>query len=158
MSWGNPNLDRIESVRNERQAFASELVGDRRDVNFVRLQVAPTESVAVEQIDYAEDYRIPLQLTDFQDFVEQTESLGWWGGVTMSATASAVTAGYLIWSIRSGFMVASMLSSLPAWMQVDPLPVLDFVNRRRRGVKKAADGLLPLAKQEQLPTFVATRL
>ena len=155
---GQPTLDRVESAGTERQAFASELVGDRRDVNFVPLQVLATESSSVERMDYAEHSRIPIHLTEFEEFVEQTESLGWWGGMTMSATASAVTAGYLIWSIRSGFLAASMLTSLPAWMQVDPLPVLDFVNRRRQSRQKAADGLLPMAKQEQLPTFLATQI
>jgi len=37
---------------------------------------------------------------------------------------SGLSAGYLIWLIRGGTLMGSMLSSLPAWRLVDPLPVL----------------------------------
>jgi len=32
--------------------------------------------------------------------------------------------GYLLWLIRGGTLMGSVLSSLPAWRLVDPLPVL----------------------------------
>ena len=42
--------------------------------------------------------------------------------------------------IRAGYLLASLLSSMPAWTFVDPLPILDHFNdpndpegRRRRG-------------------------
>jgi len=38
---------------------------------------------------------------------------------------SGISVGYLIWLIRGGTLVSSVLSSLPAWRFVDPLPVLD---------------------------------
>ncbi|NND89712.1 MAG: hypothetical protein HKN42_02525 [Granulosicoccus sp.] len=38
--------------------------------------------------------------------------------------ASGFSVGYLIWLIRGGTLMGSMLSSLPAWRFVDPLPVL----------------------------------
>ena len=38
---------------------------------------------------------------------------------------SGLSVGYLIWLIRGGTLATSMLSSLPAWRFVDPLPVLD---------------------------------
>jgi hypothetical protein len=37
---------------------------------------------------------------------------------------SGLSVGYLIWLLRGGTLVGSMLSSLPAWRFVDPLPVL----------------------------------
>ena len=37
---------------------------------------------------------------------------------------SGLSVGYLIWLIRGGTLMGSMLSSLPAWRFVDPLPVL----------------------------------
>jgi len=44
-------------------------------------------------------------------------------GATASIT-SGLTVGYLIWLIRGGTLMGSVLSSLPAWRLVDPLPVL----------------------------------
>jgi len=46
----------------------------------------------------------------------------------VGATAVSVTGlsvGYVLWLIRGGTLLASLLSSLPAWASFDPLPVLD---------------------------------
>jgi len=43
--------------------------------------------------------------------------------------------GYVIWLIRGGVLVSSMLSALPAWQMIDPLPVLAA---RRRGRERGA--------------------
>jgi hypothetical protein len=32
---------------------------------------------------------------------------------------------YLAWFLRAGSLVSSLLSSMPAWSFVDPLPILD---------------------------------
>jgi hypothetical protein len=56
----------------------------------------------------------------------------------VGATAVSVTGlsvGYVLWLIRGGTLLASLMSSLPAWCSMDPLPVLDSFdnseNRRR---------------------------
>ena len=38
--------------------------------------------------------------------------------------SSGISVGYVIWIARGGLLLASLLSSLPAWRLVDPLPVL----------------------------------
>jgi VCBS repeat-containing protein len=40
------------------------------------------------------------------------------------AVGTALSVGYVIWLLRGGLLVTSLLSSLPAWRYVDPLPVL----------------------------------
>jgi hypothetical protein len=42
-------------------------------------------------------------------------------GLTLSAGLSV---GYVVWLARSGVILSSVLSSLPAWRLIDPLPVL----------------------------------
>jgi len=46
----------------------------------------------------------------------------------LSAAAAAVglsfSVGYLVWLVRGGVLLSSLLSSLPAWRMLDPLPVL----------------------------------
>ena len=46
-----------------------------------------------------------------------------------AGTATLVSAGmslvYFIWTIRAGSILSSLLSSMPAWKLVDPLPILD---------------------------------
>jgi hypothetical protein len=44
--------------------------------------------------------------------------------VTLTAGSLTVTLAYLIWLIRGGALAASVLSALPAWRLLDPLPIL----------------------------------
>ena len=41
-----------------------------------------------------------------------------------AAVTTGVSVGYVVWLIRGGVLMSSVLSSLPAWRFVDPLPVL----------------------------------
>jgi hypothetical protein len=42
-----------------------------------------------------------------------------------TAITTAFTTGYVIWTLRGGYLLATVLSSLPAWRMMDPLPILD---------------------------------
>ena len=44
---------------------------------------------------------------------------------TTAAVGSSLTVGYVIWLLRGGSLVVGMISSLPAWTVIDPLPILD---------------------------------
>ena len=44
-------------------------------------------------------------------------------GSTIAVTGS-LSVGYVIWMIRGGVLMSSILSSLPAWKMIDPLPIL----------------------------------
>ena len=52
-----------------------------------------------------------------QEVIVQAASLGM-GGLSV---------GYVLWLLRSGTLFASMLTSLPAWKMMDPLPILDIL-------------------------------
>ena len=51
----------------------------------------------------------------------------WVAGTAVFASAG-VSVGYVMWTIRGGYLLASMLSSVPAWALVDPLPVLEYLD------------------------------
>ena len=38
--------------------------------------------------------------------------------------SGGLSVGYVIWLARSGLLLSSVLSSMPAWRFIDPLPVL----------------------------------
>ena len=40
------------------------------------------------------------------------------------ALTTGLSVGYVIWLVRGGALVGSMLSAMPAWQMIDPLPVL----------------------------------
>jgi hypothetical protein len=47
--------------------------------------------------------------------------------IVVASTAAAslgLSVGYVLWLLRGGVLISSMLSSLPAWRMVDPLPIL----------------------------------
>ncbi|MCW8962475.1 MAG: hypothetical protein OQL16_01670, partial [Gammaproteobacteria bacterium] len=46
---------------------------------------------------------------------------------TAVVVTTGVSVGYVIWLIRSGVLLSSVLSALPAWRLIDPLPVLSFM-------------------------------
>jgi hypothetical protein len=43
---------------------------------------------------------------------------------TTTAASLGLSVGYVLWLLRGGVLITSMLSSLPAWRLVDPLPIL----------------------------------
>jgi len=62
---------------------------------------------------------------------------------------TGLTVGYVVWLIRGGTLLATMISSLPAWMTFDPLPVLDSFEE----TKQIGNGGEP-PDDEDLSTFV----
>ncbi|MFZ2648775.1 MAG: cadherin-like domain-containing protein, partial [Burkholderiaceae bacterium] len=44
--------------------------------------------------------------------------------------STGLSVGYVLWLARGGVLMASLMSALPAWAMVDPLPVLAQVKRR----------------------------
>lgn len=40
------------------------------------------------------------------------------------AVTGSLSIGYVIWLVRGGVLMSSMLSALPAWQMIDPMPVL----------------------------------
>jgi hypothetical protein len=49
-----------------------------------------------------------------------------------TALASAFSVGYLVWTLRGGYLLATVLSSLPAWRMMDPLPILECDREKSR--------------------------
>lgn len=41
-----------------------------------------------------------------------------------AAVGTGLSVGYVVWLLRSGVLLSSVLSALPAWQLLDPLPVL----------------------------------
>ena len=44
---------------------------------------------------------------------------------TAAAVTSSLSVGYVVWMLRGGTLVASFMSSIPAWCSFDPLPIVD---------------------------------
>jgi hypothetical protein len=74
---------------------------------------------------------------------------------TVSQVAMAMTAGYVVWSLRGASLLASLLTSIPLWRSLDPLPILETradkvqVKKARQRAKKKKDD-----QQDKLGTMV----
>ena len=44
---------------------------------------------------------------------------------TSTTLTSSLSVGYILWLLRGGTLLASVMASLPAWRAIDPLPVLE---------------------------------
>ncbi len=65
---------------------------------------------------------------------------------TVASTAmvsTGLSVGYVLWLARGGVLVASLMSAMPAWAGVDPLPVLAQMKREN---DDEGDGDDPLEK------------
>jgi len=51
----------------------------------------------------------------------------------------SASAAYLIWLIRGGSLLSSLLSIFPAWKSIDPLPVLESFEQSRKRRKGKID-------------------
>jgi hypothetical protein len=62
-----------------------------------------------------------------EEIGEQAQLEHWISG-SVAVGSFGLTVGYVLWLLRGGALLASLLSSLPAWRLVDPLPVLSRVD------------------------------
>jgi hypothetical protein len=66
-----------------------------------------------------------------------------------TVTVSAFSSGFVIWLLRGGLLLTSLLSTLPAWQTLDPLPILASPKRRRKGEEEKLDSVDHLFDQSQ---------
>lgn len=71
-----------------------------------------------------------------------------------TAVAGSLSVGYVMWLVRGGVLLSSLMSSLPAWRVLDPLPILG----RSRDDEEESDGEGPDDPLERLFTRARTAL
>ena len=63
------------------------------------------------------------------------------------AVTTGLSIGYVVWLVRGGMLLSSLLSSLPAWRMVDPLPVLASLDRSAKQDHGDDDSLEAIIKK-----------
>jgi hypothetical protein len=81
--------------------------------------------------------RLTRLADDLERAMQERENQTRLFGRVTSFSGVALSAGFVMWLLRSGSLVASFLVSMPAWRRFDPLPVLglDGPDRRKRNRK-----------------------
>jgi len=103
------NADREQS--SDRQTQAAQSLNSA-DTSFIFQTSLVTDTLDEVQ----EDMHINLDMPE------------WMAGTALFSSVG-MSAGYILWSLRGGYMIASLLSAMPAWTLVDPLPVLEYLDR-----------------------------
>jgi VCBS repeat-containing protein len=159
--WGElsdtiPQTELDESALSNSDSFLSALLGtegrDTNHFNYIKTRLTPTPLSPDELPQFntlsGELMEVPETLWNLLDAMNQEmsenrdEDVESDGLVLQSATFGTLTfsAGYVVWLLRAGVLSASLLSSVPLWRQVDPLPVLSArAMRRDTGQKEVAD-------------------
>jgi hypothetical protein len=52
-------------------------------------------------------------------------------GSVSGVTTTLLSVGYVIWCLRGGAFIGTLLTTLPLWRWLDPLPVLDEREREK---------------------------
>lgn len=68
---------------------------------------------------------------------------------SITVGTAAVSTGYLLWLVRGGMLLASVLSSLPAWHALDPLPILARAKRDRKNKPGHPDSVEQLFRRQR---------
>ena len=91
----------------------------------VRLAIRAFTAIAPNSLEPFDSQLFWERLDDFEKSLtahDQTFKLTV-GSVAIASLAG--TAGYVFWTIKGGYLMASMLSQTPAWRFMDPLPIYD---------------------------------
>jgi hypothetical protein len=85
-------------------------------------------------------------LDEFHDSFLSTVTIGNWRGTGGIAFAGSLSIGWVIFSLKGGYIVGSLLSATtPTWAMIDPLPVFDSLEsneRDKNGERDLLDELL----------------
>jgi hypothetical protein len=72
-------------------------------------------------------------LNQIRDEMAEQAQLEHWVSASVAVGTFGLTVGYVLWLLRGGALLTSLLSTLPAWRLIDPLPVLGRVDDEEPG-------------------------
>ncbi|MBW2415979.1 MAG: cadherin domain-containing protein, partial [Deltaproteobacteria bacterium] len=131
---GTDALSRQTAVRGERgdlvRAEGASADGFWGGLFGVKLPSGMTLAEFLSQSEFREELdRVQTQLGEFArlDAQAMTSAIG---------ITAALSAGYLLWLTQGGLLLASLVSSMPAWRLIDPVPIL---SRRSEGDEDGRD-------------------
>lgn len=117
------------TIRMEAAPRSLSFIDNRRDLN----------PIPVDRIDPVIDARVRTMPTRLQPVLQDNlnrvreqvvERVTIERNIVASSMAlsTSISIGYVIWLIRGGVLLSSLLASVPAWSSIDPLPILSSTN------------------------------
>jgi hypothetical protein len=81
----------------------------------------------MQQVAVMKDAEFKQELDKLRETVQADAVIETRVAASVFVASTGLSVGYVLWLLRGGALLASLLSSLPAWRLVDPLPVLGRV-------------------------------
>jgi hypothetical protein len=81
----------------------------------------------MQQVAVMRDAEFKQELDKLRETVQADAVIETRVAASVFVASTGLSVGYVLWLLRGGALLASLLSSLPAWRLVDPLPVLGRV-------------------------------
>jgi hypothetical protein len=82
---------------------------------------------AMQEIAVMRDQEFRQELNKLREEVQQEAVVETRVAASVFAVSTGLSVGYVLWLLRGGVLLASLLTSIPAWRLLDPLPVLGRV-------------------------------
>jgi hypothetical protein len=82
---------------------------------------------AMREIAVVQEPEFQKELNKLRDEVREDAVVETRVAASVFVVSTGLSVGYVLWLLRGGVLLASLLSSIPAWRLVDPLPVLGRV-------------------------------
>ncbi len=123
------------SVHRSHQRVAERILaayhGSAADLEVPGLAEALAASRGVASLPAQKDFTDSLDRV--REYVRHTARVETTVVGSTVAVATGLSVGYVLWLVRGGLLFASLLSSMPAWRVIDPLPVLTRFRGRAEG-------------------------
>ncbi len=84
----------------------------------------------MKEVEVLTDAGFQQELDKARDRVQEEAHVEARVAASVFAVSTSLSVGYVLWLLRGGVLLASLLSSLPAWRLIDPLPVLGNMGGR----------------------------
>ncbi|MDH3719819.1 MAG: cadherin-like domain-containing protein, partial [Planctomycetota bacterium] len=152
---GPPRILVVDEVEQEEDE-PSNLLQDfgKPDIRDPRYLTPPQQGLEIitklnQQITLFGAYEFFEQLDSLEDLMNSQTVMANVTAGSAGVISLGLSAGYAFVTIRAGTLVTSLLTSMPAWRVVDPLPVLAYLN------DEDDDDLDAAEKNETLESIVA---
>ena len=115
------NLKSSSAFNNDLETYSRyRVASDRESEGF---STSTFDIQTAEQFDFS---HLSQDLDNFDHTFEIDGSVDQVTFATLSSITGALTVGYVLWMVRGGMLMASFVSSIPAWQSVDPLNIVEF--------------------------------
>ncbi len=110
-----------------------------KTIDLQNLDIAPFEAVSLEPVQVKSLMDnvsfidgLETMNRDLDEAAEESKSRYRLGMDTLVGVTMSLSAGFVSWVLKSGSLMAGLMSSMPLWKQFDPLPILGAAMIKKR--------------------------